>query len=60
MIDAAMSLSSFHMLWTCVSDLDDFVRDAVLTVCRASIDAVDVVDAAADGIFLDDSHAHDC
>jgi hypothetical protein len=31
----------------------------VLTICCACIDTVDVVDAAADGILLDDSHAHD-
>ena len=53
------------MLWvsggmgrTGVADGDDFVGDGVLTVGGTGIDAVDVIYAAADGVFLDDANTH--
>jgi hypothetical protein len=43
---------------TCIANSYDFVRDGMLTVCSASIDSMDVVDAATNGILLDDSDTH--
>lgn len=43
---------------TCVADRDDFIRHSVLAYCRAGVDAVNVVDTAANGVLLDDADTH--
>ena len=43
---------------TCIANSYNLVRDGMLTVCSASIDSMDVVDAATNGILLDDSDTH--
>ena len=43
---------------TCITNSHYLVRDGMLTICSASVDAMNVVDAAADGILLDDSDTH--
>jgi hypothetical protein len=48
----------FQMLWTRVSDLNFLVGHCVCSICCAGVDSVNVVDAAADGILLNDSDAH--
>jgi len=46
------------MFRTCVANSHDLIRDGMLTICSASVDSMDVVDAATDGILLDDSDTH--
>jgi len=43
---------------TCIANSYDLVRNSMLTVCSASVDSMDVVDAATNGILLDDSDTH--
>ena len=50
---------SFHMSWTRITDLNNLIRHAVLTIRRTCIDAMNVVNAPADGILFYDAHAHD-
>jgi uracil phosphoribosyltransferase len=49
---------SFRMLGTQIADSHNLVCDGMLTVGGASVDAVDVVDTAADGVSLDDPDTH--
>jgi hypothetical protein len=46
------------MRWTRVSDLDDFVCYSVLSIRSAGIHSVNMIDAAANSVLLDDSNAH--
>lgn len=48
----------FRMDRACVSNLNLLVYHRVLSVCCTGVDSVDVVDAAADGVLLDDSDTH--
>lgn len=41
-----------------VANVDDLVRHRVAANCSAGIDGVHMVDAAADGVLLDDTDAH--
>lgn len=43
---------------TGISHLDLFVGNGVLPVCRTSVDSVDMVDAAANSILLDNPDTH--
>lgn len=43
---------------TCVANRDDLIRHSVLAYCRAGVDAVNVVDATANGVLLDDADTH--
>jgi hypothetical protein len=45
--------------WTSVSNMKVLVFDSMLANCWAWIHAVDVIDAAANGIDFDDADAHD-
>jgi hypothetical protein len=49
---------SFQVCWACVSDLNDFVCNSMLSVRSAGIHTVNVIDAAANGILFDNSDAH--
>lgn len=46
------------MGWACVSNLHLLIGHSMLSVCCTCVDSVDVVNAAADGVLLDDSYTH--
>jgi len=48
----------FEMCGTRVSDLNDFVCNSVLSVRDAGINSVNVIDATANRVLLNDSDAH--
>ena len=49
---------SFRVLRTYVAHGDNLVRNGVCAVSRAGVDAMDVIDAAANSVLLDDSDTH--
>jgi hypothetical protein len=49
---------SFGMSCASIAYSNDTVRDGVLTIQHASVHSVDVIDAAASGVFFNDAEAH--
>ena len=44
---------------TCIANIHHLIGDGMLTVCNASVDSMDVVDATTNRVLLDDSDTHD-
>ena len=44
---------------TGIADVNDFVCNSVLAVGGAGVDAMNMVDAAANGVLLNNSETHD-
>ena len=43
---------------TRIANSHNLVRDGMLTICSASVDSMNVIDAATNGILLNDSDTH--
>jgi hypothetical protein len=49
---------SFHVSRTGVANVNNFIGYSMLSVCGTSINTMNVVNAAADGVFLNDPETH--
>lgn len=56
--EGSIVVGLFRMSGTSVSDLYLLVHHSMLSICCTCVDPVDVVDAAAYGVLLDDSDTH--